>query len=117
MALVIAGLGLVGLAAYTAERRRREVGIRKVLGASVGGLVGLLSREYVVLAAVASVIAAPVAVILARRWLEGFTYHAPFNPLLLVGSAGALLVIALASVGVQAFRAAVSDPTRALRAE
>ena len=117
VAALIAALGLVGLATYTAERRTKEVGIRKVLGASVGGLVGLLSREYLALVAVASALAAPVAVIVARRWLEGFAYHAPFSPLLVVGAALAALALALLSVGVQALRAARRDPVRALRSE
>ena len=117
IAVLIAALGLVGLATYTAERRQKELGIRKVLGASVGGLVGLLSREYLALVALAAVLAAPVAVVLVRRWLEGFVYHAPFSPLVLVGAAGAVLVLALASVGVQALRAARRDPIHTLRSE
>ena len=117
IAVLIAALGLVGLATYTAERRQKELGIRKVLGASVGGLVGLLSREYLVLVALSAVLAAPVAVVLVRRWLEGFAYHAPFSPLVLLGAAVAALALALASVGVQAFRAARRDPVRALRSD
>ncbi len=117
IAVLIAMLGLVGLATYTAERRTKEVGIRKVLGASVGGLVGLLSREYLALVALAAVLVAPVTVILVRRWLEGFAYHAPFSPLVLVGAAVGALVLALVSVGVQALRAATADPVRALRSE
>ncbi|MDT0632552.1 ABC transporter permease [Rubrivirga sp. S365] len=117
IAVLIAALGLVGLAAYSAERRTKEVGIRKVLGASVGGVVALLSREYLALVAVAAVLAAPVAVVLVRRWLEGFAYHAPFSPLVLVGAALAALALALLSVGTQALRAARRDPVRALRSE
>ena len=117
IAVLIAALGLVGLATYTAERRTKEIGIRKVLGASVGGLVGLLSREYLALVALAAVLAAPVAVVLVRRWLEGFAYHAPFSPLVLTGAALAALVLALASVGAQALRTARRDPVRALRSE
>ncbi len=117
IAVLIAAFGLIGLATYTAERRTKEIGIRKVLGASVGGLVGLLSLEYLALVAVAAVLAAPVSVILVQRWLEGFAYYAPFSPLLLVGAAAASLLLALASVGVQAVRAAQRDPVRALRSE
>ena len=117
VAVLIAALGLVGLATYTAERRTKEVGIRKVLGASVGGLVGLLSREYLALVAVAVVVATPVAVVLVRRWLEGFAYHAPLSPLVVAGAAVAVLALALASVEVQALRTARRDPVRALRSE
>ena len=117
IAVLIAALGLVGLATYTAERRTKELGIRKVLGASVGGLVGLLSREYLALVALAAVVATPVAVVVVRRWLEEFAYHAPFSPLVLVAAALAALALAVASVGVQAFRAARRDPIRALRSE
>jgi putative ABC transport system permease protein len=117
VAVLIAALGLVGLAASTAERRTKEVGIRKVLGASVGGLVGLLSREYLVLVAVAAVLAAPLAVVLVRRWLEGFVYHAPFSPLILLGATAAALALAMAAVGAQALRAATADPVTSLRSE
>ena len=117
VAVLIAALGLVGLATYTAERRTKELGIRKALGASVAGLVGLLSREYLVLVGLAALIAAPVAVVLVRRWLEGFAYHAPFSPLVLVGAALVALALALASVVVQALRAARRDPIRALRSD
>ncbi len=117
IAVLIAMFGLVGLAMYTAERRTKEIGIRKVLGASVSGLVGLLSREYLALVAVAAVLSAPVAVMLVQRWLEEFAYHAPFSSLVLVGTAVAALVLALASVGVQALRAARRDPIHALRSE
>ena len=117
VAVLIAAFGLVGLAAYSAERRTKEVGIRKVLGASVGGLVGLLSREYLALAAVAAAVALPFAAALVVRWHEGFAYHAPLSPLVLIGAAVAALVLAVVSVGVQAYRTARRDPVRALRSE
>ncbi|MEM1056625.1 MAG: FtsX-like permease family protein [Bacteroidota bacterium] len=117
IAVVIAVLGLAGLATYTAERRRREMGIRKALGASVSGLVGLLSREYLALALVAAVLATPVVVLVVRRWLEGFAFHQPFSPFVVVGATLLVLVLALLSVGVQAYRAASTDPTRVLRSE
>ena len=117
VAVLIAALGLVGLASYTAERRTKEVGVRRVLGASVASVVALLSREYVALVTVAAAIASPIAVVLVRRWLDGFAYHAPFNPLVLVGASLAALALALASVGAQALRAARRDPVRSLRSE
>lgn len=117
VAVLIAALGLVGLASYTAERRTKEVGVRRVLGASVASVVGLLSREYVALVAIAALVASPVAVVLVRRWLDGFAYHAPFSPLVLVGASFAALALALVSVGGQALRAARRDPVRSLRSE
>ena len=117
LVLVLGAVNYVNLATARGARRAKEVGVRKALGASVGGLVGLLSGEYLALVAVATAVAAPVAVVLVRRWLEGFAYHAPFSPLVLAGATATALVLALASVGVQAFRAARRDPVRALRSE
>ncbi|MEM1116546.1 MAG: FtsX-like permease family protein [Bacteroidota bacterium] len=117
IAVVIAALGLAGLAAYSAKRRQREIGIRKVLGATVGGLVGLLSREYLVLATVSAALALPIVIVIVRRWLEGFAFHAPISLAVLVGAVTVVLLVALASVGTQALRAASASPTRTLRSE
>ncbi len=117
IAILIAAFGLVGLATYTAERRTKEIGIRKVLGASEGELVALLSREYLALVALSALLAAPISTVLVQRWLDGFAYAAPFSPLVLIGAALAAVVLALVSVGVQALRTARRDPVRALRAD
>ena len=114
---VIACLGLFGLAAHAAEQRRREVGIRKALGASVQSLVGLLTRDFVALVAVAALIAVPAAWWAASRWLEGFVYRIEIGPLPFVGMGVAVIAVALLTVGGQAYRAATSDPVRALRSE
>ncbi|MEM6784473.1 MAG: ABC transporter permease [Bacteroidota bacterium] len=115
VAAFVAGLGLFGLAAYAAERRRKEVGVRKVLGASVPDVVALLSREFVALVGVACAVAFPLAYLGAERWLDGFAYRAELGltPFLIAG-ASALLLAAL-TVGVQAYRAATADPIHALR--
>ena len=107
----------VGLAAYAAERRTKEFGIRKVLGASVAGLVARLSREFVGLVILALVLAAPIVVIGARRWLEGFAYPAAVEPGVFVALAAGVLVLALATVSVHALRVALADPVRSLRSE
>lgn len=117
VAVVLAVFGLVGLASYAAARRTKEVGVRRVLGATVGGVVALLSREYVALAAVGVAVATPVAVLAAGRWLEGFAYHAPVSPWLFAAVAAVAVLVALASVAGQAVRAATADPTAALRSE
>ena len=117
VAVLIACLGLFGLAAYTAERRTKEIGVRRVLGATVGQVVGLLTREYVVLVALAAVIAVPAAVLVMGRWLEEFAYAAPLRPGLFVTAVALALAFALLAVAGQAVRAARCDPTAALRSE
>ncbi len=117
VAVVLACLGVFGLAAHAAERRRKEIGIRKVLGATVAGLVARLSGEFARLVAVALAVAAPVAWWLARRWLEGFAYPAPLSAGPFVGVAVGVLALALLAAGVHAVRAATADPVRSLRSD
>ncbi|MEO0741132.1 MAG: ABC transporter permease [Bacteroidota bacterium] len=117
VAAFVASLGLFGLAAYAAERRRKEVGVRKVLGASVPGVVALLSREFVALVVVACGVAFPLAYLGAERWLGGFAYRADLGvaPFLLAGTSA--LLLATLTVGIQAWRAATADPVKSLRYE
>ncbi len=117
LALLVACLGLFGLATYMVERRTKEIGIRKVLGASVASLVSLLSLEYVVLVAVAFAFAAPVAYAVVGRWLDGFAYRADLAWWTFAAAGLVAAVIALATVGVHAVRAATADPVKALRYE
>ena len=117
VAVVLAAFGLVGLASYAAARRTKEVGVRRVLGATVADVVALLSREYVALAAVGVAVATPVAAVAARRWLEGFAYQAPLSPWLFAAVAAVAVAVAVASVAGQAVRAATADPTALLRSE
>jgi putative ABC transport system permease protein len=117
LAILVACLGLFGLAAFTAEQRRREVGVRKVLGASVASLVGLLSKDFMKLVAIAFVLGAPLAYWGMTRWLEGFAYRVTLGPGLFVAAGLIALVIALATVSGQALRAATADPVKAIRAE
>ncbi len=117
LSIVIASLGLFGLAAFAAQRRTKEIGIRKVVGASVTQVVMLLSREFLVLVLIANVIAWPIAWYAMSRWLENFAYRIDLG----VGTfllAGALaLVIALATVSWQTVRAATANPVESLRYE
>ena len=117
LAILIACLGLLGLAAFTAEQRRKEIGVRKVLGASVPGLVALLSRDFLALVLVAFVVAVPVAYLVMRHWLEGFAYRIPLGPGVFALAGLLAVAVALATVSAQALRAATADPVNALRAE
>lgn len=117
IALVLAGLGLFGLSAYTTARRAKEVGVRKVLGASTPRLVLLLMGDFARPVAVAFALAAPVGYLLMERWLEGFTYRTELGPGLFVAVGSLLFGLGLLAVGVQTLRAATVDPVRALRTE
>ncbi len=110
-------LGLFGLASYTAERKTKEIGIRKVLGASVPGIVSLTTGEFLKWVAAAHVIGFPAAYFVMRRWLGQFAYRASLGPSLFALAAGMTLVIALLAVGYQAVRAGLADPVDSLRYE
>jgi putative ABC transport system permease protein len=116
-AVFIACLGLFGLASYTAEQRTREIGVRKVLGASPSGIVLLLSKEFAKWVLASNVLAWPVAYFLAKNWLQGFAYKAGVAWWLFAAAGTGALAIALLTVGFQAFRAAQTDPVRALKYE
>jgi putative ABC transport system permease protein len=117
LAIAIACLGLFGLATFTAQQRAKEIGVRKVLGASVGGLVALLSKDFLKLVAVAVVLGSPVVYFLMTRWLEEFAYRIDIGPGLFMLVAALTLVIALLTVSYQALRAATADPVKAIRTE
>lgn len=117
IAVLLACLGLFGLAAYAAERRTKEIGVRKTLGASVTGLVAMLSTEFIKLVVLALVVAAPVTVLLARYWLADFAYPAPIRALPLIGIGLGMLGVALFTVSLHTVRAATMDPVKALRFE
>jgi putative ABC transport system permease protein len=117
IAICISCLGLFGLAAFSAEQRNKEIGIRKVLGASVSGIVQLLSKDFLLLVIVAFIIATPISWWAMNKWLQGFAYRTPVN-WWMFGIAGlATLVIALLTVSSQAIRAAVMNPVKSLRTE
>ncbi len=117
LAVFIACLGLFGLASFTAEQRTREIGIRKVLGASTSGITLMLSREFVRWVVLANLAAWPVGWWAARRWLDGFAYRIRLGWDVFVISTALALGVALATVVYQALRAANADPVRALRYE
>ncbi|MEO0558576.1 MAG: ABC transporter permease [Bacteroidota bacterium] len=117
LAIFVACLGLFGLAAFAAQQRTREIGIRKVLGAMVPGLLGLLVRDFLVLVVLAFGLATPLVWWWMNRWLDGFAFRIDIGPDVFVWTAAVTLVIALATVSSQALRAATADPIRALRAD
>ncbi len=118
-AVVIACLGLLGLAAFTAEQRTKEIGVRKVLGASIGNIVVLLTKEFTKLVGIAFVVAAPVAYFATDWWLQDFVYRLDiFQAWWIFALAGlAALVIACLTVSYQSTRAALADPVKSLRYE
>jgi putative ABC transport system permease protein len=117
LAIFIACLGLFGLASFTAEKRTKEIGIRKVLGASIPGIVILLSKEFTKWVLVANVIAWPVAYYFLSRWLQGFAYRLNITFLTFVFAGVISLAIALGTVSYQALKAATSNPVDSLRYE
>jgi putative ABC transport system permease protein len=117
LAVAIACLGLYGLASFSTTRRKKEIGIRKTLGASVGNIVRLLTAEFGVLVVVANLIAWPIAYVLMQRWLAGFAYRIELGPFVFVASGLLALAIATLTVAAVATRAARAKPVTALRYE
>ena len=117
LSILIACLGLFGLAALTVTRRTKEVGVRKVLGASVGSLVVLLTKDFAGLVVVAFAVAAPAAYLVMGRWLDSFAYRVGLGPGAFLLAGGLALAVALLTVGLHTARAASADPVRALRSD
>jgi putative ABC transport system permease protein len=117
LGLFISCLGLVGLVAYVADRKRKEIGIRRVLGASLPRVVGRIQREFLGPVVISNAIAWPVAFWIMKSWLRGFVVHAGISPAVFAGSALATLALAAATVGFQSIKAARESPARSLRNE
>lgn len=117
IAMLIACLGLYGLSTYMAERRFKEIGIRKVMGASVNQIVRLMSSEFVQLVIIAFFIAVPLSYYAMTKWLEGFAYKTPVDVIVFVYAGIAALVIALLTVSFESIKAASGNPVNALRNE
>lgn len=117
LAVLISCLGLFGLASFVAEQRTKEIGIRKVLGASIAGLWVLLSREFLLLVLISCLIAGPLAWYLMNGWLEKYTYRTEISWWIFVVSVLGAVLVTLVTVSFQAIRAALLDPVRSLRSE
>ena len=117
LAIFISCLGIFGLAAFTAQQRTREIGVRKVLGASVAGIVLLLSRESLILVTIANVIACPVGYFLMNWLLRSYTYRTSLPFWIFLGTGILAYLVSLLTVSYQAFKAARTTPTHALKYE
>ena len=117
LSIFVACLGLFGLVTFTAERRTKEIGIRKVLGASVQGVVRLLSKDFLKLVFIAALIAFPIAWWAMNKWLEDFVYRININWMVFVAAGVVVLLIALITVSFKAIKAAVANPVKSLRTE
>jgi putative ABC transport system permease protein len=117
IAMIICSLGLYGLSSFMAERRLKEIGVRKVMGASVSQIMGMMSKEFVKLVLVAFVIAVPLSWYAMQKWLEGFAYKTTLNitPFAFAGLSS--LVIALVTISYESLKAANTDPAKTLRNE
>ncbi len=117
LTIFISCLGLFGLAAFMAEKRIKEIGVRKVLGASVASITGLLSADFVKLVIISIFIASPIAWIVMNKWLQGYDYHDSIPLWIFLSAGGMALLIALITVSFQSIKAATSNPVTSLRSE
>jgi putative ABC transport system permease protein len=117
VAILIAGLGLFGLASFMVERRKKEISVRKVLGASVFGVMGLLAKEFIKPVFLASVLASPVAYFAMNKWLQNFAYRIDLGWWMFALAGGLALIVALLTVSAQAIKTALANPVDSLRYE
>ena len=115
--IFISSMGLFGLALFTAEQRTKEIGIRKVLGATVANIVTLLSKDFVLLVLISLVIASPVAWYFMNRWLEDFAFRIHIGWWVFVLAGSIAILTALFTVSFQALKAAMANPVKSLRTE
>jgi len=117
LAIFISCLGLFGLASFMAEQRTKEIGIRKVLGATVSNIIFLLSKEFAKWILVANIIVWPIAYYAANKWLQGFAYRTTIGLWIFILAAAMVLFIALLTVSYQSFKAATANPIDSLKYE
>jgi putative ABC transport system permease protein len=117
IAISIACVGLFGLAAYTTSQRTKEIGVRKVLGASIASIVGLLSLDFLKLVFVSSLIAVPLSWMLVNEWLETFAYRVPLQFITFVIACGIVVLFTAITISYQAISASVTNPARSLKEE
>jgi putative ABC transport system permease protein len=117
LSLFLACLGLFGLAALAAVNRTKEIGVRKVLGASVASITGLLAKDFLKLVVLALLIASPIAWFLMQRWLADFAYHIDIQWWMFAAAGTAAMLVAFLTVSGQAVKAALANPVKALKSE
>jgi putative ABC transport system permease protein len=117
LSFIVCCLGLFGLAHLSTKRRKKEIGMRKVLGASVSQIVALLSSDFLKLVLIAFIIAAPVSWMVMNKWLEDFAYRITIGPVVFIIAAVIAIIIALAAVSFQAIKTALANPVKSLRNE
>jgi len=117
LAIFISCMGLLGLTMFTAEQRRKEIGVRKVIGASVSDIVGMLSKDIIKLVALSAIIATPIAWLAMNHWLQGYAYRINMSWWIFFAAGLIALFIALLTIGFQAIKAALANPVRSLRTE
>ncbi len=117
IAIFISCIGLFGLTLFTSEKRSKEIGIRKILGASITNILMMLSKDFVILASIALFISSPIAWYFMNKWLEGFAYHVNINLWVFVLAGAAVLIITLLTISFQAIKAAIANPAKSLRSE
>ena len=117
LAVFISCLGLFGLASFVAEQRTKEIGVRKILGASVLSVWGLLSKEFIGLVSISLLIAVPLAYFCLNKWLQNYEFRVPLSGWLFLGVGATAILITLLTVSFQAIKAALMNPSRTLRTE
>lgn len=117
LAIIISAMGLYGLSSFTAEQRTKEIGIRKVLGSSVGGIMNMLTKDFLKLVLIANIVSWPITYLLAKNWLNNFSYQIDMPILPYIFATLLSMIIALITVSSQAYVAANSDPVNALKYE
>ena len=117
LTIFVACMGLFGLAMFTAQQRTKEMGIRKVLGASVGNIVSLLSKDFIKLVIIAFIIASPIAWLIMNRWLQDFAYRTDISAWVFVAAAVLSLLIAFFTISMQSMKSALANPVKSLRTE
>ncbi|MDX2045293.1 MAG: FtsX-like permease family protein [Chitinophagaceae bacterium] len=117
VSLIICCLGLFGLSTFAAERKVKEIGVRKVLGASISSIVGMISKDFLILVIISILIAVPLAYYFVVKWLEDFAHHTPISWWVFILAAFLAIAIAILTIGFQAVKAAIANPVGALRSE
>ena len=117
MVIILSSLGLFGLVTFSANAKTKEIGVRKILGANATQISSILSREFILLIAIASIISIPASIYLGTNWMEGFAYQVGISPLIFIGSIGLSILLAMVTISVKVVKAANANPVDSLRYE